>query len=151
MATSDEPALEVLFPRLASSHYEITSPPTRDYNCVAWAAGYDDVPWDHTSVPYTYWPRRVPRDGSVDSLVILFAGLGYARCADGRMEAGYEKVALYGRANNAWTHVARQTDDGRWTSKLGGREDICHDSPQDLVGEDYGDVVCFLRRPRTSP
>jgi hypothetical protein len=123
MAISNEPALEDLFPRLASSHYEITSPSTRDYNCVAWAAGYDDVPWDHALVPYTYWPHRVPRDGSVDSLAILFAGLGYVRCVDGSFEAGYEKVALYARADHDWTHVARggRPAGYRWAEPCTGR------------------------------
>lgn len=148
MATSDEPSLEDLFPNLVSSSYEISSPATRQYNCVAWAAGYDDVPWDHSLRPYTYWPRRVARDGSVDSLIAAFATLRYATCTDGSLEEGFEKIAIYGLANNDWTHAARQLENGRWTSKLGAREDISHDSPHDLVCADYGNVVCFLKRPR---
>ncbi len=151
MVTSDEPSLEDLFPNLASANYEISSPATRQYNCVAWAAGYDDIPWDHGSSPYTYWPRRVARDGSVASLIAAFATLGYVTCDDGRFEEGFEKIAIYGQTNNDWTHAARQLEDSRWTSKLGAREDLAHDSPQDLVCTDYGDVVCFLKRPRASP
>lgn len=148
MDSSDEPTLEQLFPNLASADYEITSPATRQYNCVAWAAGYDDVPWDQNAVPYAYWPHRIPRDGSTGSLVAAFGTLGYTRCDNGGFEDGFEKIAIYGQANDDWTHAARQLADGSWTSKLGGREDIRHKSPQDLVGDDYGRVVCYLVRRR---
>ena len=146
MDSSNEPTLERLFPNLASTSYEITSPATRQYNCAAWAAGYDNVPWDHSAVPYTYWPRRVPRDGSTGSLVAAFATIGYVKCVNGDPEEGFEKIAVYGKSNDDWTHVARQLRDGSWTSKLGGREDIRHKSPQDLVCKDYGQVVCYLMR-----
>ena len=148
MDSSDEPSLEQLFPNLGSVSYEITSPATRQYNCVAWAAGYDDVPWDHCAVPYTYWPRRIPRDGTTGSLVAVFATLGYMRCDTGELEEGFEKIVIYGKSNDDWTHAARQLADGSWTSKLGGREDIRHKSPQDLVCEEYGQVVCHLMRRR---
>ena len=35
---------------------------------------------------------------------------------------------------------------GRWTSKLGGLEDFEHDSPSELEGVEYGQVVQYLRR-----
>ena len=124
MDSSDEPPLEQLFPKLAWAGYEITSPATRQYNCAAWAAGYNDVPWDHGAVLYAYWPRRVSRDGSTGSLVAVFAALGYTRCDNGDLEEGLEKIAIYDNANDDWTHAARQLADGSWTSKLGGREDI---------------------------
>ena len=31
--------LTLLFPGLQVSTFQVTSPPTRDYNCIAWAAG----------------------------------------------------------------------------------------------------------------
>jgi len=42
--------------------------------------------------------------------------------------------------------VARQLADARWTSKLGGLEDIEH-ALHDLVGAEYGTVALILRRP----
>jgi hypothetical protein len=46
MATAGD-ELEAVFPHLRSTGYEIKSPRTRQYNCIAWAAGFDDQPWDH--------------------------------------------------------------------------------------------------------
>jgi hypothetical protein len=43
-------------------------------------------------------------------------------------------------------HAARQLPGGRWTSKLGNREDIEHDLNA-VSGEAYGTVVMVLKRP----
>ena len=48
-----------------------------------------------------------------------------------------------------WTHAARQLADGWWTSKLGPAEDIRHRTPQALAGDQYGQVVAFMKRPTT--
>ena len=45
------------------------------------------------------------------------------------------------------THAARQMPSGRWTSKLGFREDIEHDLHA-VSGDLYGTVVLLLKRPR---
>jgi hypothetical protein len=45
-----------------------------------------------------------------------------------------------------YTHAARQLPTGKWTSKLGKAEDIEHDSPDDVAGGIYGEVVLFMRR-----
>jgi len=72
--------------------------------------------------------------------------LGYEPCDDDRLEVGFERVALYGNSF-CYTHAARQLPDGRWTSKLGKREDVEHDSPEDVAGGIYGEVVQFMKRP----
>jgi hypothetical protein len=74
-----------------------------------------------------------------------FRALGYEPCADGHPEAGYEKVALYGNTT-FYTHAARQLPSGKWTSKLGPFEDIEHDTPDDVAGGVYGEVMVFMRR-----
>ena len=43
-------------------------------------------------------------------------------------------------------HMARQLPTDRWTSKLGGLEDIEHASPAELEGREYGIVVQYMRR-----
>ena len=130
------------FPRLTPQNHRITSPATTDYNCIAWAAG-DTAHWWQ---PNVWWPLPAsPDDFGTEALQRAFEALGYEVCADGRPEAGFEKVALYGLAP-FYTHAARQLADGRWTSKLGGAEDIEHDTPDDVAGGVYGDVVQYMRR-----
>ena len=50
-----------------------------------------------------------------------------------------------------FTHVALQLPTGRWTSKLGGLEDIEHDTLKALEGIDYGEPVRFMKRPAAEP
>jgi hypothetical protein len=71
--------------------------------------------------------------------------LGYVPCDDDRLESGFEKVALYG-SSSYYTHAARQLPDGRWTSKLGRSEDIEHETPNDVAGGVYGEVVRMMKR-----
>ncbi|MGH7151714.1 MAG: DUF7689 domain-containing protein, partial [Planctomycetota bacterium] len=44
-------------------------------------------------------------------------------------------------------HLARQIEDGRWTSKLGEREDIVH-ALRGVEGGSYGRVARILMRKR---
>ena len=53
-------------------------------------------------------------------------------------------------ASSTRTHAARQLPNGKWTSKLGKAEDVEHESPEDVAGGVYGEVVQFMRRPRPS-
>ena len=75
--------------------------------------------------------------------------LGYHACPGGALEPGFDKVAIYALNDGNPKHVARQLSSGLWTSKLGTMEDIEHDL-DGLVGERYGSVVAFLRRPSAS-
>jgi hypothetical protein len=59
-------------------------------------------------------------------------------------------VALYGTALT-YTHAARQLPTGKWTSKLGKGEDIEHDTPEDVAGGVYGDVMQIMKRPVSGP
>jgi hypothetical protein len=45
-----------------------------------------------------------------------------------------------------YTHAARQLPSGKWTSKLGKGEDIEHDSPYDVGGGVYGEVMQVMKR-----
>jgi len=134
------------FPRLLADRYRRTSPADVSYNCVAWAAGDTQHWWQ----PGFYWPVSASRDDyGVGALEQAFALLGYEPCSDESLEGSFEKVAIYG-FGFFYTHAARQLPNGKWTSKLGKAEDIEHDSPGDIGGGLYGEVVQFLKRPRPS-
>jgi hypothetical protein len=148
--------LEAMFPRLRTAHYRITSPPCRDYNCIAWAAGEVSAWWWPRADPGSdvgHWPAGVPEEETLAAFESAYATLGYVRCASEGHEPGYEKVALFASPERVPTHAARQLPEGRWTSKLGRREDIEHDL-RDIEGEVYGAVVLVLGRlapPLASP
>lgn len=129
----------------ASNRHQITSDPTAEYNCIAWAAGVEDEWWSH--LPGYKWPTT--RSPLVSSLIRVFETLGYhldATDLPGSLETGYEKVAIYA-SGELWTHAAKQLPSGRWASKLGVEEDIRHDSAECLQGTMYGQIHCYMRRP----
>lgn len=130
-------------PRLTKDNHRSISPRSVGYNCVAWAAGDTEHWWQ----PGVYWPTEASRDDhGIGALEEAFKALGYEECLDGRQEPGCEKIALYGYGFT-YTHAAHQLPSGKWTSKLGKGEDIEHDSPDDVAGGVYGEVVAFMRRP----
>jgi hypothetical protein len=144
--------IESLFPRLQPSAYRVTSPRTRDYNCIAWAAGETHRWWWPDPDPENdavYWPAGVPREETLPAFLAAFATLGYVPCAADAPEAGFDRIALFADTAGVPTHAARQLPSGRWTSKLGFLEDIEHDL-HDLSGAEYGAVVQILRRPTSS-
>ena len=138
--------IRVWFPALRTSSFEITSPLTKRYNCIAWAAGEDHVWWWPGG---RYWPDGVPREESIEAFTQAFAELGYAPCETDDPEAAVEKVALYVGADGRVLHAARQLPDGAWTSKLGEAWDISHEL-RGLEGDNYGRVARILKRPRAT-
>lgn len=137
------------FPHLTDDRASITSPQSRQYNCIAWAAGDMQNWWDIT--PRAVWPQGAPRTPDIESLKAAFRTLGYVECRDGSPRKNFRKVALYARGNT-WTHAARQLPDGGWTSKLGQHHDISHTDTQAIEGPVYGNCNCFmeLRIPSSS-
>ena len=133
-----------------------TSAATSNYNCIAWAAG-DVTRWwwpDDQSQFYTsYWPDGVPRNETPQCFTVAFRQeLGYEECADGALEPGVEKVAIYVNGRGQVTHMARQLESGLWTSKLGRSVDIEHQRLSELEGDvepEYGTATVYLRRRRT--
>ncbi len=89
-------------------------------------------------------------DFGIEALERAFTALGYENSENDRLEAGFEKVALY-HSSTFYTHAARQLPDGQWTSKLGRAEDIEHGSPEDLAGGVYGEVIRIMKRRFNSP
>ena len=139
--------MERCFPRLKQHGYEITSRYDEGYNCVAFAAEDEEYWWWPAEVGDAYWPAGVPRQETIESFLQAFATLGYERCADGLPESGFQKVAIFADARGVPTHVARQSADGRWMSKLGKCEDIRHDEVGALEDSVHGKVAGYLRRP----
>jgi hypothetical protein len=141
-------------PNLNRQNHAVTSPTTRSYNCIAWAAGSDGRWWWPDPANMYYWPPNVPREVTIEAFIRAFQSIGYDECADAVLEEGFEKIALYAR-RMPWgdfepTHAARQFPDGKWTSKLGPLEDITHTAEADVSGPFYGTSVKFLRRVKGS-
>ncbi len=134
-------------PHLAAEGYEVTSDPTDEYNCIAYAAGETDRWWSHVEGDDYYWPEHASRTPSIVSLIEVFTELGYEPCEDVGDETGFSKVALYADQQGDWTHAAVQLPGGEWSSKLGLYEDISHRTPESLDPNFYGEVHCFMRRP----
>ncbi len=139
--------LEELFPGLAKGGYRVTSPADNNYNCIAWAAS-DPANWwwPGPNADEEFWPHGVPREVTRAAFQQAFVSLGYAPCAGADLESGFEKIALFADQRDRPTHAARQLPDGRWTSKLGKKEDVEH-ALSDLEGAIYGSVVLIMKRP----
>lgn len=137
--------LESIFPRLKGSEYRITSPAAGVYNCVAWAAGDSGRWWWRDLSHQRYWPARATREETLLAFQEAFATLGFVVCDDERAEPHFEKIALFADTDGP-QHAARQLPSGRWTSKLGEREDIEH-ALHDLEGDAYGKVAVLMKRP----
>lgn len=137
-------ALEGAFPKLSIMGYELTSPSSKSYNCIAWAADDDKRFWWPN--PDGFWPEGVPREETLGAFIAAFTTLGYAMCQDGDVVEGIEKVALYA-IDGKPKHAARQLESGKWTSKCGKSVDISH-TLQGIAGNLYGKPAAFLERQR---
>lgn len=143
---SDVDEVLKLFPDLDRKQLKITSPETSLYNCVAFAAGETTAWWEPDPLKYCYWPRSAPRSHTVMAYQAALATKGFVETNDSSLSEGVEKIAIF-HINRVPTHVARQTADGLWTSKLGQSFDIQHDL-QGLVGKEYGEIALFMQRKR---
>jgi len=141
-----EPNLEDLFPGLQGQPYRITSPRDGDYNCIAFAVGDNRNWWWPDLAEEDTWPAGVARVETVAAFRDAFATFGYVVCDHDLVEEGYEKIALFALSGIP-KHASRQLLSGRWTSKLGKREDVEH-ALQDLTGMVYGSVALVMKRPK---
>jgi hypothetical protein len=74
--------LEAIFPNLAMTRYEITSPATSRYNCIAWAATDTNRWWWPDPLGIYFWPENVPRTEAPASFVEAFRGFQYEPCGN---------------------------------------------------------------------
>jgi hypothetical protein len=140
-------------PNLTDETCEITSLPSRQYNCIAWAAGDDQRVWWPDPFGISAWPVGAPRTVTMDAFVKAYETRGYTLCYDNSLEPGLEKVAIYGITSpvdgtTTPTHAALQLESGEWTSKLGPFEDVRHKKIEDVNGPVYGRALFFMSRLR---
>lgn len=138
-------------PFLTEDCCEITSKSSNRYNCIAWAAKDNLSNWWPDEWDVGYWPEGVPRVLTVTAFMQAYGTLGYQLCYDGKLEQGLEKIAIFAieeKGVEVPTHAALQLESGKWSSKLGPFEDVCHDMPDDVRGPVYGKLMCFMARPR---
>lgn len=142
------------FPKLANDiSFEITSPQTPNYNCIAWAYNYNDR-WMWPAPCATggldgvcYWPDDVTKTPDVDSFIEAFRKKGYEICDNADFDERFQKIALYVKpGTKECTHAARQLRNSFWTSKLGRENDIQHGTPYTIEGNNYGEVYCIMSR-----
>lgn len=133
------------FPNLEHDYAE-TSEETSTYNCIAWSMHDTGQWWDHTGRYGTYWPEGLPLNNRIETVILLFAAKGYTPCDSHEHEEGYEKIAIYELSGWGVQHIARQLQDGSWTSKLGEWEDIRHRSPLSVESDGYGRVSRYMKR-----
>jgi type VI secretion system secreted protein VgrG len=126
------------FPRLGNN-YEVLRNGTSSYNCIAWSLGITNKwIWPGTSLPAF---DKLNNDHGFHRI----SGLDY------KVEAGVDKVVLYGKKKDGKTvvtHQARQMSDGTWTSKMGKMAVIRHATPDSLDGPDYGRPIAVYTRKR---
>jgi len=138
------------FPNLRTLNHSVTSEETIGkkviYNCVAWAAIGDTSKWWQAGTgPSFYWPRGLLSDDSLQSYIALFEFFGYRQCTSDGIEIFQEKIAIYEHPPGEFSHVCYQLFSG-WTSKLGGWEDIHHETLEDLEGQLYGKAKIIMKR-----
>ncbi len=141
-------------PGLTEDTCEVTSKRSTLYNCIAWAAGENIRNWWPDPMGVGFWPHGVSRKVTLDAFLRAYATKGYRLCYDGSLEAGLEKIALFGKNVGDTivpTHAALQFESGEWTSKLGPFEDVRHPAVDAVSGPVYGSVACYLSRPRPRP
>lgn len=142
--------LEARVPDLEDADYEVTSPSSHDYNCVAWALDDCTRWWWPAPVGGYYWPQHLPVLPGVAAFTAPFRECGYAESETADLEPGVQKIAIYGDARGEPTHVARQLPSGWWASKLGVAADIEHAALQSIEGGLFGSVLLVMARVRAS-
>ncbi len=137
--------LELRYPNLAITDYNVTSPKSQEYNCFAWAAGDQERWWQPTPEDEFYWVDNVPMEETLSAYIQAYQTLGYKPCDETKFELGYAKIALYVNEDGIPVHAARQLPTGKWTSKLGALEDIEHEL-EGLIGDRYGKIGQILKK-----
>ena len=135
--------LKIPFPKIEEEGYEITSPETRNYNCLAWAVFDDQKRWD-PNLPY-YWPASSPREVTISAFIKAYESVGFSICESGELESEFEKIVIFVKDNGEPTHAARMLNQDTWTSKLGHSYDISH-KMNSLNGDSYGKPKVFMKR-----
>ncbi len=117
-----------VFPNLKEdTNFQILSPQTPVYNCIAWAMGYTDRWVDPYIGPGCWWPDGVIRSYSSDALIKAFEAEGFELSDNELLEEGYAKVVLYKKHDDdLWTHASKLVSADVEYSKFGRSFDGQH-------------------------
>ena len=139
-----------IFPLLSNDvNFEILSPRTPIYNCIAWAMQFADRWVDIYDLPGHWWPNGVARNSSPESLVCAFEAVGFSVTDDDCIEDDFNKVILYKDvASNEWTHASRLVAESIEHSKFGEAWDGSH-SRNSISGDCYGIPYCIMKRRKS--
>lgn len=131
------------------SKWDLTSDPNSLYNCIGFAMGMNDVcvALVHPQkLFWCWWPPTAHPDLNPKSLIEAFEYFGFTVCPDGKIEPGYDKVALYEKDGN-WQHAAIIEEENLYHSKMGVWWDIVHRGGDLFHDDSYGDIYAYMKRP----
>ena len=136
----------------------ITSPITLYYNSFAWAVNDQERWWFPDRFETEYWPAGVPRENTLNAFIDAYWENGFEVCPtrDPSLESSpngffVEKIAIYTIGDEP-SHACRQLNTGRWTSKIGVREDVQHELVENFIVEiegirqSLGNLSIIMRR-----
>lgn len=154
MALDSDANREILmrgFPALRNDpNFKIKSEETPNYNCIAWAMGYNDRRMDPTSEGALFdWPKGLPKLCAlalhISILVKAFEAEGFEITKNYHFEPDKEKVYLYKEIGKPlWTHASRLVAEGVEYSKFGKSFDAVHSSG--TLTNIYGEVYACMKR-----
>jgi hypothetical protein len=133
------------FPHSEIDPFILTSPEDANYNCVAWALG-DTENWWEPDEDY-FWLEGLDFDDTLQTVQRLFEHFGFEAITHPNWENQLEKIALYSNDGIFCSHIAKQTIDGNWTSKLGVSFDVNH-SLTTLKEGIYGYPAVILQKQK---
>jgi hypothetical protein len=149
------------FPYLNNNNHRVSSQKRDTQNCIAYAAGDDIHSWwplppavfPGRYPPRYYWPSGCPKEETLAAFECAFSKVGFSPCTDGKREAGYVKIAIFGSGTPGdpkaiVLHAARQSPfrNDQWRSKMGDDYDIDHQIAA-VEGPLYGVVLRFMKKP----
>ena len=122
----------------------ITSPKTPYYNSFAWAVNDQERCWFPDGFETEYWPAGVRRENTLSAFIDAYMTELFEVCPIGDPNLEFspngffvEKIAIY-TINGSPSHACRQLNTGRWTSKIGVREDVRHEFVEHFIVEIEG-------------
>lgn len=150
-------ALSDVFPDLKNDvNFEILSPQTPKYNCIAWAMQFEDRWVSIFEYPGYWWPDGVEKTMSPSALIHAFEAVGFTLCDNSNWEDGVDKVVLYKKADeDQWTHAARIVSETTEHSKFGQSFDGTHShnvlcaTGLGYENQSYGVAYAFMKRSKT--
>lgn len=146
-----------VFPDLKDdANFQILSPETFVYNCIAWAMQFNDRWVDIVEDPGCWWPDGVEKTMLPSALIHAFEAVGFTLCDNGHLEDGFDKVVLYKKKDDEeWTHAARIVSETVEHSKFGPSFDGIHShnvlckTGLGFENQSYGVAYAFMKRSKT--